>query len=485
MKKPAVISLLLLIVLLISSFFIKLSSLPIRIWDEARLANNALEMYLNGNWIVTYYDGSPDSYNTKPPLLIWLQVMNMHLLGLNEAAVRIPSALASVFTGILVWWFLKRRLQNHWTGFLAGSVFATTFAYVYIHAGRTGDYDALLTLFTTIYCISIYFFLTEKRPKWLYLFWIFLTLAALTKGVAALLFLPGLFFFILSQKSFSAFLFNKHFYIGIAGFVFLIGGYYWLREQYNPGYLEAVWENELGGRYATTLEGHDHPFSYYYIGMKQWRNTFWFYFILPAFLAGFFIRNRETRKLSLFNLLMILPYFLIISNAQTKLEWYDIPLYPFLSIQIGILLYFIWQWINKFIYQKQLKAFAAIIAFLLVFFFPFRQCWNFIHYFKENAWDIAPHQQGYFLQNAIRQNRDLRDYYFCYTDYHGQIKFYIEALRHQGVKVDLHHTLDYVPPGKKLVVSQKSVTDSLQKGFIVQKLEEAFGCTVYLVQRRL
>ena len=485
MKKPAVVSLLLLLVLLISSFFIQLSAIPIRIWDEARLANNALEMYLNGNWIVTYYDGSPDMYNTKPPLLIWLQVINMHLFGLNEAAVRIPSALASVSTGILIWWFLKKRLEDHWAGFLAGSVFATTFAYVYIHAGRTGDYDALLSLFTTLYCLSIYFFITEKKTGWLYLFWLCISLAGLTKGVAGLLFLPGIALFILFQKATMALLFNKHFYIGALGFVVLVGGYYLLREQYNPGYLKAVWENELGGRYGTVLEGHGHPFNYFFRNMYRWRNEYWFYFIVPALVTGLAIQNKEIRRISLFNVLMVLPYFLIISSAQTKLEWYDIPLYPFLSIQIAILLYFVWHWAKQWINKQQLRTAFAIASFMLIFFFPFQQCWNFVHHFGEKPWDNDPHKQSYYLQNAIRQNKDLTDYYFCYSDYNGQIKFYVEVLRHQGVKVDLNNSLEFLSAGKKVVVSQKPLMDSLQQNFAVQKLEEAFGCTVYLVQRRL
>lgn len=485
MKKPAVLSLLLLLILLVSSFLVNLSGIPIRIWDEARLANNALEMYLNNNWIVTYYDGSPDLYNTKPPFLIWLQVVNMKLFGLNEWAVRLPSALSSIATGLLIWWFLKKRLQDHWLGFLAGCVFATTFAYVYVHAGRTGDYDALLTLFTTLYCISIYFFVQEKKAKWLYLFWIFITLAALTKGVAGLLFLPGLFLFILAQKSLLKLLVNRHVYIGFLGFVVLVGGYYLLREKMNPGYLKAVWENELGGRYGTVLEGHDHPFNYYFRNMYLWRNEYWFYFIPSAYLAGFAIPNKEARLVSLFSLLMAVPYFLIISTAQTKLEWYDIPLYPFLSIQIGLVLYYAWKWVRQFVRKESVHLPIAIAAFILVFFFPFRQCWNFVHHFGEKPWDDAPHRQGYYLQNAIKKKQDLNSYYFGYSDYHGQIKFYIEALRHQGVKVDLNHNFDYVQPGHKVVVSQKQMHDTLFKQFIVQKQEEAFGCTVYLVQQRL
>ena len=141
-----------LLLLLIFSFLYNLGFIPIRIWDEGRTATNALNMYLNGNWIVTYFDGMPDMWNTKPPLLIWLQVISMNVFGVSEWAVRFPSAMASILTGLVLWIFSTRYFNKPWLGFLAGAVFASTYPFIYNHAGRTGDFDELLTLFTTIYC---------------------------------------------------------------------------------------------------------------------------------------------------------------------------------------------------------------------------------------------------------------------------------------------------------------------------------------------
>ena len=80
-----------LLAILVFTFFIKLSSIPIRIWDEARNANNAFAMYLHGNWMIPYYEGQPDMWNTKPPFFIWLQTINMHLFGVNHAEIVVVS----------------------------------------------------------------------------------------------------------------------------------------------------------------------------------------------------------------------------------------------------------------------------------------------------------------------------------------------------------------------------------------------------------
>ena len=59
-----------------------LDTLPLRIWDESRLAVNSYEMLNNGNFIVTGFEGKPDMWNTKPPFLIWIQVLFIKIRGL-------------------------------------------------------------------------------------------------------------------------------------------------------------------------------------------------------------------------------------------------------------------------------------------------------------------------------------------------------------------------------------------------------------------
>ncbi|HQA87386.1 MAG TPA: 4-amino-4-deoxy-L-arabinose transferase, partial [Bacteroidales bacterium] len=79
------------IILILFPLFGKLDKIPVQLWDESRLAINALEMFENGNLLVTYYKGEPDFWNTKPPLMIWFQSLNFHLFGVNEFSLRLPS----------------------------------------------------------------------------------------------------------------------------------------------------------------------------------------------------------------------------------------------------------------------------------------------------------------------------------------------------------------------------------------------------------
>ncbi|MBD0377862.1 MAG: glycosyltransferase family 39 protein [Flavisolibacter sp.] len=482
----AAASFVLLLFILAFSFLTKLAYVPIRIWDEGRVVTNALNMYLNGNWIVTHFDGKPDMWNTKPPLLIWLQVLSMKLFGISEWSVRFPSAMASMLTGLTLWYFCKRYFHKPWLGFVAGCVLASTYPYIFNHAGRTGDYDALLTLFNTLYCISFYLFCKTTKNKWLLSFFTFLTLAALTKGIAGLLLTPALFIYAVTQKRLLLFLKNKWLYAGAVSFLCIVVGYYFLRDHYNPGYIKAVWKGELGS-YPKTLNKHNHPFLWYITNIITWRYPYWFLFVIPAFVYGFLSSSEKVRSVTLFNLTMVVPFLFIISIAKTKLFWYDLPVYPFLSLQIGLMLYSLWLYIQEALepFQWQQKIVAALFLFMLIFTIPFKRVYTHNRHISTGwPWDldVAERNEGLFIQQAIRHKQDLNNYVFCYDACdrcHGQIDFYITLLRSKNVNVRFQENLDSLTPGSYVVVSQPEMKERLESSYHVQKEKEAYGCFVY------
>ena len=478
----------LLLLLLIFSFLTNLGFIPIRMWDEGRTATNALNMYLNGNWIVTYFDGKPDMWNTKPPLLIWLQVISMKIFGVSEWAVRFPSALASILTGLTLWFFSTRYFNKPWLGFLAGAVFASSYPFIYNHAGRTGDFDALLTLFTTIYCFSFYLYCKTTLNKWLIAFFSFIILASLTKGVAGLFFLPAIFIYALMQKKLLLILKNKWFYAGVILFLIIVIGYYLLRDHYNPGYINAVWNGELGS-YPKALNKHSYPFNWYFSNLFTWRYLYWYLFLLPAFIFGFLARSQKIKNITVFNLVIVIFYLLVISISNTKLYWYDVPIYPFLALQIALLLHAFWFFLEKYLPSSLIiKLLVASILFALVFVYPFRLVYTHNKHFSVvSPWDIDVQErnQGLFIQQAIRNNKDLNGYVFCYDDCrscHGQIDFYIIWLQSRNVDIHFQDNLDSLKPGKFIVVSQPAMKQELERSYNVKLVKEAFGCYVYTIR---
>jgi 4-amino-4-deoxy-L-arabinose transferase-like glycosyltransferase len=181
--------------------FSHLGSLPIHLWDESRLTMNAYEMHVNRNFIVTHYNDAPDLWNTKPPFLIWCQALLMDVVGPNELAMRLPSAIAALLTCIALMVFSIRYLKNFWIGFIAVIILITAPGYVSDHGTRTGDYDSMLTLFTTISCLFFFAYSETKKIKYLYLFFLSITFGVLTKSVAALIFYSCYFYFCFADKA--------------------------------------------------------------------------------------------------------------------------------------------------------------------------------------------------------------------------------------------------------------------------------------------
>ncbi len=63
---------------------------------------NTFYMLNDNDWIVTkYINFEPDMWNTKPPVMIWLQVASINLFGFNEFEERYNIEIDTVRENIL------------------------------------------------------------------------------------------------------------------------------------------------------------------------------------------------------------------------------------------------------------------------------------------------------------------------------------------------------------------------------------------------
>ncbi len=462
-----------------------LETLPIRVWDEARLAINSYEMLNNGNFIVTHFDGSPDMWNTKPPLLIWLQVMCMKTFGINELAVRFPSALAALFTCLALLVFSLKYLKKYWFGFIAVFVLITCHGYINIHATRTGDYDALLTLFTTTSGLFFFAYCENKNQRFLYLFFLTTALAVLTKSITGMLFMPAILIYSIIQKEFIPLLRNKHFYIGLSSFLVMVVGYYLLRENFNPGYIDAVSKNELGGRYLEVIENHQNHFWYYFNNFIDFQITVWHLFIPCGFIVGLAIKDKKINRLTLFSLLMIFTFFIIISTAQTKLEWYDVPMYPFLAIVIAIFIHFIFEILQHSPLINQMLR-VNTMPFLLLFFIGITPLQNMIkktYKPQEYSWDKEFYELGYYLKEAIKGKHDLNNQYLVYDGYNAHNQFYINILNNQGTNISVK-ACDQLKPNDLVIAQQNEVKQKIESSYDYKEIQHKGNIITYQIHGR-
>lgn len=437
-KFTAILPYLLLTILISIPIFGHLDTLPFRIWDEARPAMNAYEMYKNHQYWVTHFEGKPEMWQTKPPLLIWLQVFFSHLLGFGELAIRLPSAIAGFLTCIVLMIFCVRYLGSFWYGFISVLVLVTSWGYIHIHVTRTGDYDALLILFTTTSCLLWFLYLEQGKNKLLFYFFIALCLALFAKSIAGLLFVPALFLETLFQKKLFNVLKNKYLYIGMAGFFLPILTYYIARENLNPGYIQAVLDNELLGRYTTVIEAHKEDFWYYLQNLKNYQYPYWI-LLLPCGLAvGLLHLDPKIKRLTRFLALACLLYMIIISKGETKLEWYVAPLFPFFAMITGMFLHLIFDLIKKSDLVKGVLSLNVLpyLLLFLVFVIPYHSILEKNYMCEIGLWNNKHfYDMGHYLKMALKGKVNLNEKYFVYDGYDVQFRLYVYMLQDKGVKV--------------------------------------------------
>ena len=469
--------LLFLLMLVSVPLFLHLDSLPFRLWDESRLASNAYEMHKNGNLIVTYYDGKPEMWSTKPPLMIWLQLLFIRIIGFSEMAVRLPAAIAGLLTCGILLIFSRRYFQNFLLGSLACMVLVTTNGYVDTHAIRTGDYDGLLALFTTAFTLAAFLYAENTDKKWVIVFFTGITLAVFTKSIQPLLFLPGLFIYFLLRKKFGLLL-SRSFLIGGIAALLIIAAYYITREIMNPGYLMAVWNNELGGRYFNALEENDEG-SLYYISRAGYLYPYWIWLLPLGIISGFVSKDEKIRKLTMFTFIVTTTYFIFITISKTKLYWYSVPLFPLISLHISILLYQVYN------YLKQLKTFRSyplvpLVIVSLVFVYPYQIIVRKVYYPMEYDWDKM-YPVSELLQEAFHGRASLNNHVIAYTDYDQHLKVYTDALKDKKQHINFKDP-DNLFKGDTVLASEMAVYKTIESKYTYDLLKDEKGVRIYLIK---
>ncbi|HET6245533.1 MAG: glycosyltransferase family 39 protein [Bacteroidetes bacterium] len=325
----------LLIILVSYPLFLNLDKLSVRMWDEARNGINAIEMLGNGKLFVTHFDDQPDMWNTKPPFMIWMIALSMKFFGVTTFALRFPSVLAALTIVIYGFWFARKYIQSTNLGFIFGLVLCTSIGFIDHHASRNGDFDTMLAMWIFLYVTQFFLFLENRKQINLILFSIFFGLALLTKGIAACMILPGLAIYFFIDKKNLTLLKSANFYV-FSFLGLLIGlSYYIIREQMNPGFIEMVIFNEITGRYAETNEGHSGSIWFYYELLRDYHYKFWIYFIPLALVLIFLRADKKLKKITAFIFLQAIVYFAVITFSDTKLDWYDLPLFPLFALIIA------------------------------------------------------------------------------------------------------------------------------------------------------
>ena len=319
------IALLLLCVLL---FFWQLGSYSLFNITEAKQAEIARQIWVRQDWLTPIYN-SEEIYFDKPILLHWLMALGYALFGLNEWAVRLPSAVAALVLILSTWGFTAVFTHQRVALLTATLLVANPLTFA---LGRMGQHDMLLTAFLAVALYSWYWAYSSQRTSGYLAFWGFLALAFMAKGPVALVLCA------LTLIPFGLWTgcWREQLRVMPWGRGLLIFAAIAL-----PWYALVIWVNGW--------EFFDQAFFYNnvdrFLSPNQNQSGPWWYY-LPVALIGFFpwvglipaaLASRQAslkpgrspqQQLSLFMAIWFFSGLIFMSFAATKLPWYIYPGFP-------------------------------------------------------------------------------------------------------------------------------------------------------------
>lgn len=155
---------------------------------DAAHAQAAQHMAETGNLVTSYINGI--RYIEKPPLPYWVVAGSYKLFGQNAFATHLPNSLAMLGLAWLAWAW-ARRAWGPRAGLYAGLGVLTSIGPFLFTRFIIPEVELSLFLLLALYCLLTGFESDIPRPARIYLMWVCVALALLTKGLIAPVFFFG------------------------------------------------------------------------------------------------------------------------------------------------------------------------------------------------------------------------------------------------------------------------------------------------------
>ncbi len=304
--------------------------------DEPRYARTAVEMVESGNYLVPTFNERV--WADKPVLLYWLMSVPIRVLGPTELACRFFGAVGSAISCLLTF-FIGKRLLSVRAGLWGMVILATTLMMSGIGTAATPD-AVMLPFVVGAMAVFVEMTVTGVRKYHIILMGLALGLGMLAKGPIGLLPVPAIAFTLWLKRRTGE----------------DVRGYFWpvMAALMSGVLIFAAWaipvNSATGGEFMRTFIGR-HILTRAIKPMEHHGGNFLLYlpYYLPVVIAGFFpwvlhlpgacsvvLGGRAGRKDCRSVLIgWIVPTFIIMTLAVTKLPHYILFIWPGLALAVG------------------------------------------------------------------------------------------------------------------------------------------------------
>ncbi|MBD2301836.1 glycosyltransferase family 39 protein [Nostoc sp. FACHB-190] len=344
---------------------------------EPLFAEASRQMFVTGDWITPFFNGV--TRFDKPALIYWCQALAYSIIGVNEWAVRLPSAIAAIAVISLafytVQWHLAKQdaaeqIQRPTRRYLTAAIAAAVMALnpEMIVWGRTGVSDMLLTgcIASALLCFFLgYASKTGSRKsgvgsggevtplptshsllpnKWYLACYVLIAGAILTKGPVGIV-LPGIVIvaFLLYLGKFREVMREMRAFVGVLIIFALAVPWYALVIWHNGwNYINSFFGYHNIDRFTEVVNGHSAPWYFYFLVVLLGFAPYSVYLPAAFVRLKFWQRSQwqsqeRSQQLGLFAVVWFLGVFGFFTIAVTKLPSYVLPLMPAAAILIALL----------------------------------------------------------------------------------------------------------------------------------------------------
>lgn len=352
-------------------FFAALGQWPLIDPGDGYFTEAAREMIESGNYITPHLNYQ--IYFSKPILIYWLIAGAYHLLGVNELAGRIWSAILATALVLCTYWAV-RSLASRRAGIMSGLILASS--PLVVTFARMSLIDMTFSSLLGIALCALLMTICAGSRRWWPVLYLALGLAVLAKGPAAIvLFALGSAAFLLfsrpSKDLFLSWCRQLHLGWGTLIFSLLTVPWYAAVGLATKGlFLKVFFLYENLGRYSGQTN-HRHPELWYYLPVVAYGFFPWMLWLPPALINAFKKPPCESPALSSGKLLMFswaTAIFLFFTFSTAKLETYILPTLPALAMLVGLLL-------DRFLITREpqgrwLKIVSSLLAIMGIILCP-------------------------------------------------------------------------------------------------------------------
>lgn len=301
------------------------------LWDNSEPTYGEIvkELFRTGDWLTLHLNFKP--WFVHPPLWFWTAGVIVRVLGLDELAVRLPSAVFGMLSDFAVY-YAARRLYGEIAGLCAALALGTGLEFIVL--SRLAILDTMLVFFTTVAFFAIYFAVRDHNRRAFWLAIIAAALGTLTKGPVAVV-LP-----VLVLGAYAAWtkawprLRCLPWAAGLLVYVALAGSWFYAETAvWGADFARAYFGLSNVGRFLSPFENQPGPF-YYYIPVSI-LGFFPYIAFVPKALKEAWKRRGDDERFLLCCAAVPLLFF---SAAQTKLPNYAALFFPPLAVLVGAVL---------------------------------------------------------------------------------------------------------------------------------------------------